>query len=511
MRKNENTKNHLEENGSAQVLELKDIVKIFPGVKALDGVSMTIKRGRVHALMGENGAGKSTLMKVLSGVYRKDGGEILIDGGHIEIKNPMDSEKYGIAVIYQEFALVPELSITQNIFLGKELRKHGILDVRGMNQRARELMKRFDMNVNVTKRVSNLTVGQQQMVEIAKAIDSHAWVIVMDEPTSAITEAEKEKLFEIIRHLKEQGIAIVYISHRMSEIFEIADEITILRDGKFVSYAPMDQIDEQTIIQNMVGRKLHDVFSRQRCQPGKVVLEVKNLYKKGVFEPISFQVRAGEVVGFSGLMGAGRTEIARCLCGLDKADGGEILLEGKKVKISTVADGIRSGIGYVSEDRRREGIVPVLSVRENITLPILKEISKMGVIHGAKEQEIVSEYIGRLSVKCATAEQEIGNLSGGNQQKACLAKWLCMKPKLLILDEPTRGIDIGAKAEIHKLIEELCRQGIAVIMISSELPEILGSSDKIVVLYERRLSRIFETTEGVTQEMIMAAASGTPV
>ena len=512
MKKSESTKkNHFSENDRAQILELKGITKVFPGVRALDGVSMTIRRGRVHALMGENGAGKSTLMKVLSGVYKKDGGEIKIDGRHIEIKNPMDSEKYGIAVIYQEFALVPELSIMQNIFLGKELRNHGILDVRKMTQRARELMKRFDMNVNVSKRVSDLTVGQQQMVEIAKAIDSHAWVIVMDEPTSAITEAEKEKLFEIIRQLKRQGIAIVYISHRMSEIFEIADEITILRDGKFVSHNSMDEIDEQTIIQNMVGRELHDVFSRQRCKPGETVLEVRKLYKKGVFEPISFQVRAGEVVGFSGLMGAGRTEIARCLCGLDRADGGDILLNGQPVRIRTVEDGIRCGIGYVSEDRRREGIVPILSVRENITLPILKRISRMGVIHAEKERKIVADYVERLSVKCATPEQEIGNLSGGNQQKACLAKWLCMQPKLLILDEPTRGIDIGAKAEIHKLIEELCRQGIAVIMISSEMPEILGSSDRIVVLYERRLSHVFETTEGVTQEMIMAAASGTPV
>lgn len=489
-------------------LTLDGIVKVFPGVRALDGVNLTVRRGYVHALMGENGAGKSTLMKVLSGVYKKDGGQILVDGKTVDIRTPMDSEKLGISVIYQEFALVSELSIMQNIFLGKEIKRFGLLNIKEMRKRAQKLMKRFGLNVNVNARICDCTVGQQQMVEIAKAVDSNAWVIVMDEPTSAITETEKEKLFEIIRDLKSQGIAIIYISHRMSEIFEIADEITVLRDGKFVMYSPISEVDEARIITSMVGRELYDVFNRVKAKRGDVVLEVKDLYKKGVFEPISFKVHAGEVLGFSGLMGAGRTEIARCIFGLDKPDGGEIWLNGKKLNLRNAADGIQEGIGYVSEDRRREGIISMMSLRENITLPLLPNISRIGKIDMAKEKEIANEYIKRLTIKCSTYEQAIGELSGGNQQKACLAKWLCMNPSLLILDEPTRGIDIGAKAEIHRLIEELCRNNIAVIMISSELPEILGSSDRILVLYEGKMTRLFEKTDGVTQEMIMTAASG---
>lgn len=493
----------------AEVLELKGIVKEFPGVKALDGVDLKVKRGTVHALMGENGAGKSTLIKILSGVYKKDGGEILIDGKAIAIHSPMDSQKLGISVIYQEFALIPELSITQNIFLGKEIKGTGpIVNRRRMEKKAQQLMERLNMNSSVNKKVSDCTVGQQQMIEIAKALESDAWVVVMDEPTSAITEAEKEKLFEIIKDLKSQGIAIIYISHRMSEIFEIADEITILRDGKYVMTSAVSDMTEQSIVKNMVGRELNDIFDREKCSPKEVVLEVKNLYRRGVFEPISFAVKAGEVLGFSGLMGAGRTEIARCIFGLDKADGGEIYLNGTKVDIKNPADAIKAGIVYVSEDRRREGIVPLLSIRENMTLASLPWLNKASWIDSKKEKNIAAEYIEKLAVKTPSMEQKIGNLSGGNQQKVCLGKWLCINPKVIILDEPTRGIDVGAKAEIHKLIEKLCKEGIAVLLISSEMPEVLGASDRIFVLYEGKKTGEFHQLETVTQDDIMFAASG---
>ncbi len=493
----------------AQVLELKGIVKEFPGVKALDGVNLTVKRGTVHALMGENGAGKSTLIKILSGVYQKDGGEILIDGQPVSIHSPMDSQKLGISVIYQEFALVPELSITQNIFLGKEIGGHGpLLNRAEMNKKAKELLKRFNLNLSPNKKVGDCTVGQQQMIEIAKAIGSDAWVVVMDEPTSAITEAEQTKLFEIIEELKQQGIAIIYISHRMSEIFQIADEITILRDGQYVTSAPVAEMTEASLIKHMVGRELNDIFSREKFKPGKAVLEVKNLYRKGVFEPISFTVHEGEVLGFSGLMGAGRTEIARCIFGLDKADGGEIYINGQKVDIHSTMDAIRAGIAYVSEDRRREGIVPEMAIRENMTLPSLPWINKASWIDSGKEKKMTTEYIQRLAIKTPSMEQKIGKLSGGNQQKVCLGKWLCRDPKLIILDEPTRGIDVGAKAEIHKLIEDLCRRGIAVIMISSEMPEVLGASDRIIVLYEGVKTAEFTDVEHLTQDEIMMAASG---
>lgn len=493
----------------ARELELRGIVKEFPGVKALDGVDLKVKKGTVHALMGENGAGKSTLIKILSGVYKKDGGEIYIDGKPVSIHSPMDSQKLGISVIYQEFALVPELSITQNIFLGKERKGIGpLVNRKEMDEKARELIDRFNLNLSETKKVGDCTVGQQQMIEIAKAIGSNSWVLVMDEPTSAITEAEKEKLFEIIQELKAQGMAIIYISHRMSEIFEIADEITVLRDGKYVMSAPVSEVTEESIIKSMVGRELSDVFSREKFRPKDVVLEVKDLYRKGVFEPISFTVSQGEVLGFSGLMGAGRTEIARCIFGLDKPDGGEIYINGKKLDIRNPYDAIRAGIAYVSEDRRREGIVPLLSIRENMTLASLPWLNKASWIDSAKETGIADKYIETLSVKTPSMEQKIGKLSGGNQQKVCLGKWLCRNPKIIILDEPTRGIDVGAKAEIHKLIEELCRNGIAVIMISSEMPEVLGSSDRIIVLYEGKKTAEFSQVKDLTQDEIMAAASG---
>ncbi len=492
-----------------ELLELKDIVKAFPGVRALDGVSLKIRRGTVHALCGENGAGKSTLMKILSGIYQMDGGEILIDGQPVEIRSPVDAERLGIAVIHQELANIPQLSVSQNVNLGKELIKSGwLLDVKAMHERTGKLLERFGLKLDVGGKIESLTVGQQQMVECVKAFGSDAWVVIMDEPTSAITEADKNYLFQIIQELKENGVAVVYISHRMSEIFEIADEITILRDGRHVISGSTGEFDEDAVIRHMVGRQLNDIFARKRCPRGKEVLRIENLYKKGVFEPISFSVHSGEVLGFSGLMGAGRTEIMRCLAGLDRPDGGVVYLDGRQLQIGCVMDAVRAGIAMVSEDRRREGIIPHLSVRENTTLVALPWINHMGWINKKQDFEITQKYMDLLHIKASSPEQKIANLSGGNQQKVCLAKWLNRHPRVIILDEPTRGIDVGAKAEIHKLIDQLIRDGVAVIMISSELPEILGVSDRIMVLHEGQLIREYAAEDAPTQEDIMRSAAG---
>lgn len=494
-------------------LKLKNITKTFPSVRALDEVSLEVKRGKVHALVGENGAGKSTLMKILSGVYNKDEGEIYIDDNWVDVRNPIESRKLGISVIYQELELVPELSVTQNIYLGKEINKKNLLlDTSKMNKRSKELLERFNININVKRRVDDYTVAQMQMIEIAKAIDSNAWVVVMDEPTASITEREKEKLFEIINELKESGIAIIYISHRMAEIFEIADEVTVLRDGKHVITKPIEDVTENDLVKYMVGRELSDIYEREKrdlIDDKEVVLEVKNLYKKGVFEPISFKVRKGEILGFSGLVGAGRTEIMRCIVGLDKPDSGELILNGKLVNIKNPQIASKEGICLVSEDRRREGIVETMSVRENISLPSLNEISSYSVINIDKEKEIANQYINLLNIKTPNDEQKIGKLSGGNQQKCCLAKWLAKNPDVIILDEPTRGIDVGAKSEIHKLIDRLIKNDIAIILISSELPEIIGASDNIVVLYEGVVTgRFSQKKDIINQENLMRCASG---
>lgn len=497
-------------SGEQQVLELEHISKEFPGVKALDNVSIKIQRGKVHAIMGENGAGKSTLMKVLTGVYSKDAGEIKIDGIPVEIRSPIEAQQFGISIIYQEFALVQYMSVAQNVFLGKEIpaKFSAFINRRKMRKQTQEILKRVNLKLDVDRQVADCRVGQQQMVEIGKAVGANSWVVVMDEPTAALTEEDKDKLFSIIRDLKEQGVAIVYISHRMAEIFAIADEVTVLRDGQHVISAPVEEMDEDLLVKYMVGRELTDVFSREKAELGETVLDVKDLKRDGVFDPISFSVKAGEVLGFAGLMGAGRTEIMRCLFGLDKANGGQISIDGKKVDIHSPEDAIDAGICLVSEDRRREGIVSLMSVRENISIPSLKKISHAGFIDQKAEDDLAAEYIAKLNIKTPSPEQKIGNLSGGNQQKVCLAKWLAVNPKVIILDEPTRGIDVGAKAEIHKIIEQLAKEGMAVIIISSELPELLGVSDRIIVLYEGEKKGEFVMDETVTQETIMQCAAG---
>lgn len=508
--KNLNRVLELIKSDKQKILSLKNIYKTFPGVKALDNISFDIKKGQVHALCGENGAGKSTLIKVLSGVYSKDSGEIEINGIPVSIKSPIDSQRLGISVIYQELAMVPELNVYQNFYLGNEIVKKSriLLNIKKMIENTKKLLSRFNLKINVRSNINDFTVGQQQMVAVTKSLGSKSWIIVMDEPTSAITEAEKEKLFEMIREIKSMGIAIVYISHRISEIFEIADEVTILRDGKHIITAPVKELDENKTIKYMVGRELDDIFYREKRKTGKVLMEVKDLYKEGVFNPISFKVYEGEVLGFSGLLGAGRTEIMRCIFGLDKPDGGEIYIDSNKVNIKSPVDAIRAGISYISEDRRREGIIPNMSVNSNISLASLPWLNKLGWIDKKQENKLSEEYVSSLSIKTPSIEHLVMSLSGGNQQKVCVAKWLARNPKVIIMDEPTRGIDVGAKSEIHKLIDNLAKQNMSIILISSEMPEIIGASNRIIAMYEGEKIKEFNSKEPLDQEILMRSISG---
>lgn len=491
------------------VLELSHIDKCFSGIPVLKDISLKIEGGKVHALMGENGAGKSTLIKIISGIYQKDGGTISIDGIPVDIHSAVDSQKLGIAVIHQEFALIPELNIAQNAFLGKEKRKWNLfLSVPEMEKEAGKYMELLHLRTSVTRKVRELSVSQQQMVEIAKAMGSDSWLVVMDEPTSAITDADKEELFKVIREMKAAGMAIVYVSHRMGEIFEICDDVTVLRDGEYIATRKVSETTEQELTRLMVGREVNDVFLREKVsvdQAKAPVFKVENLSRRGAFEPVSFEVRAGEVLGLSGLMGAGRTEIARCIFGLDRPDSGRMWLNGEELYITSPKKALSQGICYVSEDRRREGIIPLRSLKENICLADLGQILKGFVVDEGKQEALYEEYRKKFRIKAVSGEQAIERLSGGNQQKCCLARMLACRPTLLILDEPTRGIDVGAKKEIHQLIEKMAKENMAIILISSELPEILGACDRILVLSEGSITGMFQGSEA-TEEGIMECA-----
>ena len=488
-----------------KVIEMKGITKAFPGIKVLDGVDVTFSQGQIHALAGENGAGKSTLMKILTGEVKMDLGQISINGVPVLIHSPAKAEEIGISIIHQELALVPELTVAQNIFLGKEVKAKipGFISKHEMNRRAQELIDQLELNIDARSIVGKLTVSEQQMIEIIKAVEKNSWMIIMDEPTSSLTEREKEKLFGIIDKLKKKKVGIIYITHRMQEIFSISNCITILRDGTMVGHYPTEEMDENKVISRMVGRELNNIFDREPVPHGQVVLEVEGLTRNGVFHDISFQVRAGEVLGLSGLMGAGRTEIARCIFGLDRYDSGVVRVLGKQVAIRNVSDAVDAGIAYVPEDRKRDGFIPFMSIRENIALPSYEErLSRHGIVQDEAEKALSKEYVSALGIKTPTDEKNVVELSGGNQQKVILSKWLAKKPKLLILDEPTRGVDVGAKAEIHAIIGQIVREGVAVIMISSEMPELLGSADRILVLREGAVTGEFDREEA-TQEALM--------
>ncbi|HQT23415.1 MAG: D-xylose ABC transporter ATP-binding protein [Sphingobacteriales bacterium 17-39-43] len=488
-----------------QILKVNGLSKSFFGVKALDNIHFDLKRGEVHALMGENGAGKSTFMKILIGLLKADAGSISFNSEQIENMDVHSIMKKGISMIHQEILMVPELSVAQNIFLGREIKRAYLLDEQAINQQAENLLQSMGLNIKVQTKAKHLSIAELQLVEIAKAVSNNARVIIMDEPSSALSEKEVEILFNTIKDLKSKGVAIIYISHKMEEIFQIADRITVLRDGKFIATKPAAELDKSNLISLMVGRELEELFYANSITQPEVILKVKNLNKKGKFSDINFDVHAGEVLGIAGLMGAGRTEIAKAIYGLDSFDSGEIMLKGKKLEIRSPKEAIREGIGYVSEDRKALGFIPELSVKQNISLSSILNYSKSWFIDENKEEKASSKIAKQLNIKASGLNQKVMNLSGGNQQKVVIARVLMASPSLIILDEPTRGIDIGAKHEIYKLIRKLTESGLAVIMISSELPEILGMSNRILVLSKGKQKTIL-TQKEASQEKIMQYA-----
>ena len=493
---------------SQPILQLEGIEKCFPGVKALDGVNLSVTPGRVMALVGENGAGKSTLMKVLTGIYQAEAGRILYKGKETRFKGPRHSQQAGIGIIHQELNLLPELSIAENIFLGREKTSPlGRILWNEMNHEAAKLLKRLRVPHAPQTRLGDLSIGEQQMVEIAKAISFKSSVIIMDEPTDALTDTETQALFDVIEELKKSGHAIVYISHRLVEIFEICDDVTVLRDGKFIASHPVSEINEEQLIEMMVGRKLEEQYPRLETTPTEVSLVVKELWAEGVCGA-SFSVRKGEILGVAGLMGSGRTEMMRAIFGADPIQKGTLTLDGKPLSIKTPKEAIKKGIAYISEDRKGDGLVLGLCVKKNMTLASLESYSTTsGRVNHKGEKDAVQDYIGHFNIKTPTQSQIIGNLSGGNQQKVSIAKGLMTKPKVLILDEPTRGVDVGAKKEIYQLINTFKEQGMSIILVSSEMPEILGMSDRIIVMHEGRVSGEFPADEA-NQEKLMACAVG---
>jgi ribose transport system ATP-binding protein len=487
------------------LLEMRGITKRFPGVTALDKVDFELEKGEVHVLLGENGAGKSTLIKMLSGVYEPDEGEILLNGEPVSISSATVAQELGISTIYQEFNLVPQLTVAENVFLGRQPRRFGLVDRRRMNKEARELLDRMKVRVDPGALVSDLGVAQRQMVEIAKALSLDARILIMDEPTASLSEREVERLFDIIRGLKSEEVSMIFISHHLEEVAEIGDRVTVLRDGKFVDRVPAST-DRSEFVRMMVGRSIENQFPRRRPEIGEVLLEVKNLSREGVLEDISFQVRAGEVVGMAGLVGAGRTELARAIFGVDPVDSGEVWVEGRRMERVDPREAKHRGLGFVTEDRQGQGIVPPLSVAENLGLASLEESTHVGLVNRREQRKQAEKMIENLNIRTPGPEREIRYLSGGNQQKVVIGKWLLVDSKVLIMDEPTRGIDVGAKVEIYELMNELTENGAGILMISSELPEVLGMSDRILVMSEGRITGELSAEEA-NQEKVMELAT----
>lgn len=487
------------------LLEMKGIQKSFYGNQVLRDVDFTLEAGTVHALMGENGAGKSTLMNILDGIHKRDGGTIRIDGQEVEINSPSEAQEKGIAMIHQELTTIPEMSVAENIYLGREPVKRGFIDYKKMYQDTSELLKMLNIELNPRIKMGKLRVADQQLVEIAKAVSQNARIVVMDEPTSSITDREVENLFGIIRDLKLRGTGIIYISHKMDEVYTITDEITVLRDGESINTWKTAEVTNDMVIKAMVGRELKEQFPKIEVPIGEKLLELKNLTIQGQFENISFDVHAGEILGLVGLVGAGRTETMQALFGITKPESGEILLKGKPVTFSKPADAIAAKIAYVTEDRKGEGLVLPMSIAHNITLPSLRELSSKIFIRKGEEKDAVQKEMTGLKVKAASVKLPVKMLSGGNQQKVVLAKWMLKEPDIIIFDEPTRGIDVGAKAEIYKLMGEFVSQGKAIIMISSEMPEAMGMSDRIIVLSNHQMGGELRREE-FSQKAIMAMA-----
>lgn len=489
-------------------IEMRGIDKSFGSNQVLKQAGFTLESGEVHALMGENGAGKSTLMKILTGVYTKDAGTVLVDGKEVNYKNPQEAEKAGIVFIYQELNVMFDLTVEENLFMGKEIHgKFGICDKKAMQKKAQEALNILGVNIYPKTVMAELSVGQQQMVEICKALMADAKVIIMDEPTAALTQSETAALFKVIESLRKKGVSMVYISHRMEEIFELCDRITVLRDGSYIGVKNIPETNMNEIVKMMIGREIGERYPSRNVKIGKEVLKVKELTRKGTFHDVNFSVRAGEVLGVSGLMGAGRTEIMQAIFGNLSYESGTIEIDGKEVKISNPRQAMEHGIGFITEDRKTEGLMLDKSIRENISLCNLRRISKSSVISREAEKNMVAEAIKDLHIKCFGSYHECNNLSGGNQQKVVLAKWILTNPKILILDEPTRGVDIGAKKEIYSIINKLAAQGVAIIMVSSELPEVLGMSDNIMVVREGEVRGIISYEEA-NQERVMTLATG---
>ncbi len=492
------------------LLEAREIGKRFPGVVALERVSLELFPGEILAVVGENGAGKSTLMKILSGALQPDEGTILLDGRPVRFANPRQALAHGIGIIYQELSVIDALSVGENVFLGRLPERPGApgtVDWPRLWREASRVLERVGAPFDPRTPVRALSVAQKQLVEIARALSQDVRVLILDEPTSSLSLQETERLFEILRGLRAQGVAVIYISHRLEEVFALADRVTVLRDGRVVGTLPIGEATRDGLIRMMVGRDLSAYYREVRSSPGPARLEVRNLVRSGVLHGVSLTVRAGEIVGLAGLVGAGRTELARCLCGVDPIDAGEIWVDGQRVTIRSPQDAVRQGIVLVPEDRKQQGLVLVLSVRENIALSVLRHLARFGFPSRQRERSLAQAFVDRLRIRTPSLEQRVLNLSGGNQQKVVLARALATQPKVLILDEPTRGIDVGAKAEVHALVAELAESGMAILLISSELPEVLSMSHRVLVMSGGRIVAEFSREEA-TEERVLAAATG---
>jgi rhamnose transport system ATP-binding protein len=493
---------------TAAIAELRGVEKSFGGVRALRGVDLALRPGEVHSLVGENGAGKSTLVMILGGVHRPDRGSVLVGGEDVHLHGPRDARARGIAVIHQEPALFPDLDVAENVFMGRQPldRSRGI-DWKRMYRGVGELMAQLGVSLDPRAPVQGLSVADQQLVEIAKALSTDARIVVMDEPTAALSARETEQLFRIISDLRERGVAVLFVSHRLEEVFELSDTVTVLRDGGHVITASTAELDTAALIRHMVGRELTELFPKEEAQIGAPVLEVRGLAREGVFRDVSFSLRRGEILGLAGLVGAGRTEVARAIFGIDPLDAGKIVRDGQSLRIRTPHEAMNAGLAFVPEDRQHQGLVLEMAIADNATLPFLRRLTRFGLVSRKRERRIADDYTRRLQVKAAGLDQPARALSGGNQQKVVLAKWLATDPQVLILDEPTRGIDIGTKAEVHRIISGLAAGGMAILLISSELPEILGMADRVLVMHEGRITGEF-TRDEADQETIMRAATG---
>ncbi len=492
---------------STPLIELKNITKIFPGVRALSNVCFDIRPGEVHALCGENGAGKSTLIKVMTGAHTADEGEYYIDGKPVHIANTQEGIALGVSCVYQELSIAPQLDLAQNLYIGNLPMKGFLIDHATLYTKAKEILDTLEMPLSPKTLAGELSVGQQQMIEIGRALTRNARCIILDEPTSSLSEKETETLFKIIGILKERGIAIVYISHKLDEVMQLSDRITVIRDGENVITLNTADTTQEILITNMLGRSLETMYNKQKVDIGEPVLQVEGLTRQGVFEDISFDVRAGEVVGFFGLVGAGRSEIMRAIFGVDKSDSGTITVSGKTLTRGNPAAAIEAGIGFCTEDRKQEGLMLRLSILLNMTLVKLPELSRHGVIDRKAQRTEADKYVDSIRIKTPSVRQLVGNLSGGNQQKVVVAKWLMMNPKVLIVDEPTRGIDVGSKAEIYGLLNELAKSGVAIIVVSSEIEEIMGICDRVITICEGKKTADFPV-DGLDSELVLAAALG---